>query len=129
MYYIQPWMLAVIIPLACVREGRPLFSSFFRLMIVFCNFCFTFFLSFLGQQLLTQIHLLNEKSFANIRLYVGIFGSSALLAFCLEFSEFLLVSNTSSLTLSVSGIFKVRNSNEQKNDILSLSLFFLIGIF
>ncbi len=38
---------------------------------------------------------------------MGIFGSSALLAFSLEFSEFLLVSNTSSLTLSVSGIFKV----------------------
>ena len=30
-----------------------------------------------------------------------------MLAFSLEFSEFLLVSNTSSLTLSVSGIFKV----------------------
>jgi hypothetical protein len=57
-----------------------------------------------------QIHLLNEKSFANIRSYIGIFGSSALLAFCLEFSEFLLVTNTSSLTLSVSGIFKVKKN-------------------
>jgi hypothetical protein len=27
MYYIQPWMLAVIIPLACIREGMPFFFS------------------------------------------------------------------------------------------------------
>lgn len=33
--------------------------------------------------------------------------AGAMLAFCLEFSEFLLVSNTSSLTFSVSGIVKV----------------------
>ena len=31
----------------------------------------------------------------------------AILAFMLEFSEFLLLKNTSSLTLSVAGIFKV----------------------
>jgi hypothetical protein len=55
-----------------------------------------------------QLYLLNKKSFAHIGSYIGIFGSSALLAFSLEFSEFLLVSNTSSLTLSVSGIFKVK---------------------
>jgi solute carrier family 35 protein C2 len=61
----------------------------------------------LGQELFIQLHLLNKKTFAHIGFYIGIFGSSALLAFCLEFSEFLLVSNTSSLTLSVSGIFKV----------------------
>ncbi|CAF1353370.1 unnamed protein product [Adineta steineri] len=72
-------MLAVIIPLAGIREG---------------------------QQLLYQLHLLNRKTFSHIGVYIGLFGSSALLAFCLEFSEFLLVSNTSSLTLSVSGIFK-----------------------
>ncbi len=62
----------------------------------------------LGQQLLIQLHSFNKKSFAHIGSYIGIFGSSALLAFSLEFSEFLLVSNTSSLTLSVSGIFKVQ---------------------
>lgn len=62
----------------------------------------------LGQQLLYQLQLLNKNSFAHIGYYIGIFGSSALLAFSLEFSEFLLVSNTSSLTLSVSGIFKVK---------------------
>ncbi|CAF1300263.1 unnamed protein product [Rotaria magnacalcarata] len=79
MYYVQPWMLAVIIPLAGIREG---------------------------QQLLYELHLFNKNSFADAVYYVGMFGSSALLAFSLEFSEYLLVSNTSSLTLSVSGIFK-----------------------
>jgi hypothetical protein len=72
---------------------------------LFCNF---FVWLLLGQQLLDALHLLNAKSFAHIGSYIGIFGSSALLAFSLEFSEFLLVSNTSSLTLSVSGIFKVK---------------------
>jgi solute carrier family 35 protein C2 len=103
MYYIQPWMLAVIIPLACVREGMFFFPYSF---LCFVNFPFIF---ILGQQLLLQLYVLNKKSFAHIGYYTGIFGSSALLAFSLEFSEFLLVSNTSSLTLSVSGIFKVKN--------------------
>ena len=98
MYYIQPWMLAVAIPLTCIKEG-----ILFPFFVLFVTFVFI-----LGQQLLYQLHLLNKKSFAHLGYYVGIFGSSALLAFCLEFSEFLLVTNTSSLTLSVSGIFKVK---------------------
>lgn len=106
MYYIQPWMLAVIIPLACIREGMS--RSFFRFVLSDLRFA-------LGQQLLYQLHLFNKQSFANLGHYVNIFGSSALLAFSLEFSEFLLVSNTSSLTLSVSGIFKV-NSYLKFND-------------
>lgn len=61
----------------------------------------------LGQQLLYEFNLLNKKSLFFIGQQIGVFGSSALLAFSLEFSEFLLVTNTSSLTLSVSGIFKV----------------------
>jgi solute carrier family 35 protein C2 len=98
MYYIQPWMLAVIIPLASVREG----------MSFLCFVTCFFFFFILGQQLLIQLYSLNKKSFSHIGYYTGVFGSSALLAFSLEFSEFLLVSNTSSLTLSVSGIFKVK---------------------
>ena len=38
---------------------------------------------------------------------MGLVLVGAVLAFFLEFSEFLLVSNTSSLTLSIAGIFKV----------------------
>ena len=38
---------------------------------------------------------------------MGLVLAGAVLAFFLEFSEFLLVSNTSSLTLSIAGIFKV----------------------
>ena len=99
MYYIQPWMLAVIIPLACMREGSfSLSSPPPRLSSP---------LAALGQQLLDQLHLLNTRSYQTIGHCAGILGSSAVLAFSLEFSEFLLVSNTSSLTLSVSGIFKV----------------------
>ncbi|CAF1555309.1 unnamed protein product, partial [Didymodactylos carnosus] len=79
MFHVQPWMLLVIIPLACVREGP---------------------------HLIYDIRLLTLHDFHHIGHYTIIVLSSALLAFALEFSEFLLVSNTSSLTLSISGIFK-----------------------
>jgi hypothetical protein len=39
MYYVQPWMLAVIVPLACIREGMSF--CFFVLQLFF----FFFFLS------------------------------------------------------------------------------------
>jgi len=89
---------------ACVCQRRYVFFPYSFLCFVTFPFIFI-----LGQQLLLQLYVLNKKSFGHIGYYVGIFGSSALLAFSLEFSEFLLVSNTSSLTLSVSGIFKVKN--------------------
>jgi hypothetical protein len=86
---------------ACVYQRGYVF-----LFLCFATFLLLLFI--LGQQLLYQLYLFNKKSFAHLGFYAGVFGSSALLAFSLEFSEFLLVSNTSSLTLSVSGIFKVK---------------------
>ncbi|CAF1162178.1 unnamed protein product [Didymodactylos carnosus] len=79
MFHVQPWMLLVITPLACLREGS---------------------------HLIHDVQLLTLQDFNHIGHYISIVFSSALLAFALEFSEFLLVSNTSSLTLSISGIFK-----------------------
>ena len=116
MYYIQPWMLAVIVPLALIRESM-LFCHLHR-SFPLLSFAFR---SLLGQQLLYQLHVLNKQQFLHLGRYASILGSSALLAFSLEFSEYLLVSNTSSLTLSVSGIFKVMatvTTKEKSNSIL-----------
>lgn len=80
MYHIQPWMIITLLPLAATIEGVPLATtdSFFRF---------------------SEYSVL----FGNLGLVL----MGAVLAFMLEFSEFLLVCQTSSLTLSIAGIFKV----------------------
>ncbi|XP_060567318.1 solute carrier family 35 member C2-like [Ruditapes philippinarum] len=79
MYHIQPWMIVGLLPLSAAFEGVSIATTdnFFRF---------------------TEYSIL----FRNLGLVL--FG--ACLAFMLEFSEFLLLSQTSSLTLSISGIFK-----------------------
>lgn len=79
MYHIQPWMVLVLLPLAAIFEGIPLAttSDFFRFH---------------------DITLV-------CRNLAMVFGGAGL-AFMLEFSEFLLVGQTSCLTFSISGIFK-----------------------
>ncbi|KAL8616329.1 hypothetical protein ACOMHN_056272 [Nucella lapillus] len=79
MYHIQPWMMLTLLPLAAIAEGTKLAST--ELVFRFTDF-----------ELLAQ--------------NMGLVLIGAILAFFLEFSEFLLVSNTSSLTLSIAGIFK-----------------------
>jgi len=80
MYHIQPGMILALLPLAVYVEGVSVMTTdkFFR------NSDFS---TFFHHTLLIVI--------------------GSILAFCLESSEFLVVSHTSSLTLSISGIFKV----------------------
>ncbi|KAK3086671.1 hypothetical protein FSP39_021710 [Pinctada imbricata] len=79
MYHIQPWMMLGLLPLSAYFEGQSLASSenFFR-----------------------------YSGFLLLGRNIGLVLVGALLAFFLEFSEFLLVATTSSLTLSIAGIFK-----------------------
>lgn len=79
MYHLQPLMFLGLFPLFLFNEGVSLSSS----------------------SRLFRVSQLNPLLSSLLRLSVG-----GLLAFGLGFSEFLLVSRTSSLTLSVSGIFK-----------------------
>ncbi|KAK3610411.1 hypothetical protein CHS0354_008701 [Potamilus streckersoni] len=79
MYHIQPWMIIGLLPLSAIFEGLDLATS---------GHFFAF----------SELHVLMEN--------LGLVLIGAFLAFMLEFSEFLLVSQTSSLTLSISGIFK-----------------------
>jgi solute carrier family 35 protein C2 len=80
MYHIQPGMILALLPLAVYVEGVSVVTTdkFFR------NSDFS--------------------TFASHSIWI-LMGS--ILAFLLEASEYLVVSHTSSLTLSISGIFKV----------------------
>lgn len=68
----------------------------------------------LSPPLLSGLHLSTSEKifrFQDTGLLLRVLGSlflGGILAFGLGFSEFLLVSRTSSLTLSIAGIFKVR---------------------
>jgi solute carrier family 35, member C2 len=102
-YFMQPYMLISLLPFAIVFESAKLFEH--------------------------ASLLLDMDSFEILALWIKI-SIGAFLAFFMEISEFLVLSQTSSLTLSVSGIFKeicqlvlaVEINNEQ------LSLYNLIGL-
>jgi solute carrier family 35 protein C2 len=81
-FHIQPAMILCILPLAAYIEGLSVISTekFFR-----------------------------TEDFSAVQHNVLWILLGAFLAFFLESSEFLVVTYTSSLTLSISGIFKVDN--------------------
>uniref|UniRef100_K1QXL2 Solute carrier family 35 member C2 n=1 Tax=Magallana gigas TaxID=29159 RepID=K1QXL2_MAGGI len=79
MYHVQPWMIIGLLPLSVYFEGIKLSTKedFFAY---------------------TETSLILRN--------LGLVFLGALIAFFLEFSEFLLLASTSSLTLSIAGIFK-----------------------
>lgn len=79
MYYMQPWMLVPVIPITLWFEGPEMYSN---------------------------LKNINWNDSEPIILTVAAVNSGAILAFAMEVTEFLLVTYTSSLTLSVTGIFK-----------------------
>ncbi|XP_022226523.2 solute carrier family 35 member C2 [Drosophila obscura] len=78
-YYMQPWMIASLLPLVCGIEGVKLYNVAENL----------------------KMYTTDEITWAIARITFG-----ALLAFLMEFTEFLVLCKTSSLTLSIAGIFK-----------------------
>ncbi|KAL2719064.1 solute carrier family 35 member C2-like isoform X1 [Vespula squamosa] len=78
-YYMQPWMLLPVIPITLWFEGPEMYNNFKNI---------------------------NWNDFEPIMLTVAAVNSGAVLAFVMEITEFLVVTYTSSLTLSVTGIFK-----------------------
>ncbi|XP_043677017.1 solute carrier family 35 member C2 isoform X1 [Vespula pensylvanica] len=78
-YYMQPWMLLPVIPITLWFEGPEMYNNFKNI---------------------------NWNDFEPIMLTVAAVNSGAVLAFAMEITEFLVVTYTSSLTLSVTGIFK-----------------------
>ncbi|XP_064610471.1 solute carrier family 35 member C2-like [Liolophura sinensis] len=78
-YHVQPWMILGLFPLSVGFEGLHIATS--------------------GE-------VFNYRDNVTLIANLGLLLAGAVLAFFLEFSEFLLVAQTSSLTLSISGIFK-----------------------
>ncbi len=62
----------------------------------------------LGNALLTSPFLFRSRDYANIFRILGYFTLGACLAFFLEVAEFAVIFFSSSLTLSIAGIVKVR---------------------
>jgi solute carrier family 35 protein C2 len=102
-YYMQPYMLISLLPFAIVFESTKLLDHFSMIF--------------------------DMEAYELLALWLKI-SIGAFLAFFMEISEFLVLSQTSSLTLSVSGIFKeicqlvlaVEVNNEQ------LSFYNLVGL-
>ncbi|EUB63993.1 Solute carrier family 35 member C2 [Echinococcus granulosus] len=78
-YHTQPWMALVLLPLAFSLEG---------------------------DEFLTSPFLFRSHDYLGTCRTLGYFVFGACLAFGLEVAEFLVVCNSSSLTLSIAGIFK-----------------------
>lgn len=91
MYHIQPWMLIGLFPLAFCFEVLPAIQDFFNP-------------NFHPAAAATSLELPLDVSYFWQIVHLILIGS--ILAFLMEFSEYLLLSFTSSLTLSMAGIFK-----------------------
>ena len=90
MYHVQPWMIMGLLPIALIFEVMPTLHGYFQQGIS----------SVLPEAELTSF---NISYFWQI-VHLILIGS--ILAFLMEFSEYLLLTFTSSLTLSMAGIFK-----------------------
>lgn len=78
-FHMQPWMILSIIP---------------------------FTLGFEGKHLLESLDRINQIPNGEITILISKLSFGAIIAFLMEISEFLVLSHTSSLTLSITGIFK-----------------------
>uniref|UniRef100_A0A1I8P7A5 Sugar phosphate transporter domain-containing protein n=1 Tax=Stomoxys calcitrans TaxID=35570 RepID=A0A1I8P7A5_STOCA len=78
-YHMQPWMILAILPFVLVFEGK-------------------LFLAVLDKW--------DEYSTNDIYMVILKITFGAVMAFCMEISEFMVLAKTSSLTLSIAGIFK-----------------------
>lgn len=105
-YHVQPWMIVPVLPLAIGFEGVTLASN--------CKF----FRYHDATVIITLLQII----------------AGAVLAFCMEVAEFMVVTHTSSLTLSVAGIFKevctlilAVETGDRMNLINVVGLFFCLG--
>lgn len=91
MFHIQPWMILSLLPLSVGFEGLKVSTS---------------------------EHTFGFHDNRLLAVHLSVLFAGAVLAFALEFTEFLLVSRSSGLTLSIAGIFK---------EIIVLSLAFVFN--
>lgn len=99
-YYMQPWMLVSLLPLAIYFEGNCF-------LIRFIIEKFNEFFILLGPKYLSNFQEIDWSNLEKESSATVVVLSGAVLAFSMEVMEFMVVTYTSSLTLSISGIFKV----------------------
>lgn len=80
MYYVQPWMLMAVLPFAFVFEGKDVIEAYHKMV--------------------------NSQDSAIVGDAMSLIMFGALIALAMELCEYLVVLETSSLTLSVAGIVK-----------------------
>ncbi|XP_061398433.1 solute carrier family 35 member C2 [Musca vetustissima] len=78
-YHMQPWMILALLPFVIIFEGKSFFGV---------------------------VDKLSEFSSSDISMVILKITFGAAMAFCMEVAEFLVLVKTSSLTLSIAGIFK-----------------------
>ncbi|XP_055607366.1 solute carrier family 35 member C2 [Uranotaenia lowii] len=78
-FHMQPWMILAVVPFTLGFEGQKIYEG------------------------LSDLHKVETSAIMSIWLRLSI---GAFIAFAMEVSEFLVLTSTSSLTLSVAGIFK-----------------------
>lgn len=112
-YFMQPWMIFPLIPLSIGFEGKFSQSSvfFFFCELLFVSYKCVFIHLFMnpGEALLKLSDGTNTDTVSQSGIFLALkITCGAFIAFAMEISEFLLLSHTSSLTLAISNIFKVK---------------------
>ena len=103
-YHIQPWMILTLLPFAFAFEGK---------MMNIAGSLFSFLIYRIvpeGLDLALTKHVFRYENVHDMLTTIMQVLVGSLMAFFMEVTEYLLVSLTSSLTLSVSGIIKVNVS-------------------
>ena len=103
-YHIQPWMILTLLPFAFAFEGK---------MMKIAGSLFSFLIYRIvpeGLDLALTKHVFRYENVHDMLTTIMQVLVGSLMAFFMEVTEYLLVSLTSSLTLSVSGIIKVNMS-------------------
>ena len=91
MYHVQPWMIVGLFPVAFFFEVLPVLQNYFYMEASSPGLMEANLTSFNGTYFWQIVHF----------ILIG-----SILAFLMEFSEYLLLAHTSSLTLSMTGILK-----------------------
>lgn len=102
-FHIQPWMFVTLVPLAIIFEGNDNLPDHDVELLTVVQSIYSS-----GKTLLeTDAFHTKEETIKTLLLITG----GGVAGFLMEVSEYILLSHTSSITLSVSGISKVRSNH------------------
>ena len=80
-------------------------------LVFLITFKFNLIIKSSGQKIYKEFWEIDWTNSSQIYMTTGYVGGGGLIAFCMEIFEFLVVTYTSSLTLSIIGILKVKGSS------------------